>query len=107
MDATTNVLQLPHLRPTSIAIIMFFIKKKKKENTMFTWVISQAHCHSHSNTLIKKIGHTLIMHHTQQAKAYYHKENILCSKNIEDTMIMAHQPMPIAIGKNNILLWLF
>jgi hypothetical protein len=86
---------------------MFFIKKKKKENTMFTWVISQAHCHSHSNTLIKKIGHTLIMHHTQQAKAYYHKENILCSKNIEDTMIMAHQPMPIAIGKNNILLWLF
>jgi hypothetical protein len=74
---------------------------------MFTWVISQAHCHSHSNTLIKKIGHTLIIHHTQQAKAYYHKENILCSKNIEYTMIMAHQPMPIAIGKNNILLWLF
>jgi hypothetical protein len=74
---------------------------------MFTWVISQAHCHSHSNILIKKIGHTLIMHHTQQAKAYYHKENIRCSKNIEDTMIMAHQPMPIAIGKNNILLWLF
>jgi hypothetical protein len=30
MDATTNVLQLPHLRPTSIAIIMFFIRKKKK-----------------------------------------------------------------------------
>jgi hypothetical protein len=79
-----------HLRPTSIAIILFFTKKKKKENTMFTWVISQAHYHSHSNTIIKKIGHTLIMHHTQQAKAYYHKENILCSKNIEDTMIMAH-----------------
>jgi hypothetical protein len=101
MDATTNVLQLPHLRPTSIAIIMLFIRKKEEENTMFTWVISQTHCHSHSNTLIKKIGHTLIMHHTHEAKAYYHKENI------KDTMIMAHQPMPIAIGKNNILSWLF
>jgi hypothetical protein len=31
MDATTNVLQLPHLRPTSITIIMFFIRKKKKK----------------------------------------------------------------------------
>jgi hypothetical protein len=74
---------------------------------MFTWVISQVHYHSHSNIVIKKIGHTLIMHHTQQAKAYYHKENIFCSKNIEDIMIMACQPMPIAIRKNNILLWLF
>ncbi len=31
----------------------------------------------------------------------------LDGQNIEDTMIMAHQPMPIAIGKNNILFWSF
>jgi hypothetical protein len=69
-----------HLRPTSIAITMFFARKKKKENIMFTWVISQAHCRNHSNILIKKTRHTLIMHRTQQAKAYYHKENIFCSQ---------------------------
>jgi hypothetical protein len=31
----------------------------------------------------------------------------LDGQNIEDTMIMAHQPMPIAIGKNNIMFWSF